>query len=204
MFTLSLSEKPNIHYAKDWKDLSNILYLEPEQITFHISMMTQNGATVFEFMSMLETLIRFAVPGKHISIGVGIDKDTPHSSIKDLRKTSVLGILPSPTDFGEIESTKAIEELQNNNQYWPRHIIEQLPGAVIKTSHCKDEIKLTNRQTEIFNLVCKRGLSNKKIAQILNISESTVKVHISAILKSYKVRNRTQLALSGTEQGLRA
>ena len=202
MSTLS-SKEPNIYYAKDWKDLSNILHLEPKQIAFHISMVTQNGATVFEFMSMLETLIKFAVPGKFISIGVGIDKDTPHSLIKDLRKTSVMGILPS-AEFGDTELGKAIEELENGNQYWPRHIIDQLPGAVVKVKHIADEIKLTNRQTEIFNLICRRGLSNKKIAQILNISESTVKVHISAILKAYRVRNRTQLALSGTDQGLRA
>lgn len=203
MTTSLLNKKPNIYYAKDWKDLSNILDLEPKHIKFHISMVTQNGATVFEFMSMLETLIKFALPGKSIFIGVCIDKDTPHSLIKDLRKTSAMGILPS-SEFGDAELDRAIEELKNGNQYWPKHIIDQLPGAVVKTSHCNDEIRLTNRQTEIFNLVCKRGLSNKKIAQILNISESTVKVHISAILKSYKVRNRTQLALSGTEQGLRA
>jgi DNA-binding NarL/FixJ family response regulator len=52
-------------------------------------------------------------------------------------------------------------------------------------------------------LVANRGLSNKKIAQILNISESTVKVHISSILKAYGVRNRTQLALAGNK-GLHA
>jgi DNA-binding NarL/FixJ family response regulator len=198
----SLSD-PNIHYAKDWKDISSILHLEPKAIAFHINMVTQNGATVFEFMSMLETLIKFAVPDKSIYVGVCIDKDTPHGLIKDLRKTSVMGILPSE-DFGADELDTAIEEMQKGHPYWPRHIIDQLPGAVIKVKHSTNEIRLTNRQTEIFNLVCKRGLSNKKIAQILNISESTVKVHISAILKSYKVRNRTQLALSGTEQGLRA
>jgi DNA-binding NarL/FixJ family response regulator len=50
----------------------------------------------------------------------------------------------------------------------------------------------------VLNLVCRRGLSNKRIAQTLKISESTVKVHISAILKSYGVRNRTQLVLAST------
>jgi DNA-binding NarL/FixJ family response regulator len=194
---------PAIHYVNDWKDLSNILHLDPEKIAFHINMVTRNGATVFEFMAMLETLIKFSTDSKSIYIGVGIDKDTPHKLIKDLRKTSVMGILPS-TDFGINELDMAIEEMQKGHSYWPRHIIDQLPGAVVKVKHSTDEIKLTNRQTEIFNLVCKRGLSNKKIAQILNISESTVKVHISAILKAYRVRNRTQLALSGTEQGLRA
>ena len=194
----------NIYFCKDWKGLTDILYAEPTHIAFDADMLTQNSTTVFEFMSMIETLIKFAIPGRFISIGICINKDTPHSLIKDLKKTSALGILPSSLDFGCNESANAIDEILKGHPYWPRNIIEQLPGAVIKTKNIKDEIRLTNRQTEIFELVCKRGLSNKKIAQILNISESTVKVHISAILKAYRVRNRTQLALSGTDQGLRA
>ena len=139
----SLSD-PNIHYAKDWKDISSILHLEPKAIAFHINMVTQNGATVFEFMSMLETLIKFAVPDKSIYVGVCIDKDTPHGLIKDLRKTSVMGILPSE-DFGADELDTAIEEMQKGHPYWPRHIIDQLPGAVIKVKHSTNEIRLTNK-----------------------------------------------------------
>ena len=139
----SLSD-PNIHYAKDWKDISSILHLEPKAIAFHINMVTQNGATVFEFMSMLETLIKFAVPDKSIYVGVCIDKDTPHGLIKDLRKTSVMGILPSE-DFGADELDTAVEEMQKGHPYWPRHIIDQLPGAVIKVKHSTNEIRLTNK-----------------------------------------------------------
>lgn len=190
-------------FCSSWKDLSDVLFLKPKQITFHIDMVTQDGATVFEFMSMLETLIKFTIPGKTVPIGVCIDSDTPLSLIKDLRKTSVIGILPSSTSFGVNEAVKSLRMMLSGNQYWPKHILDQLPGAVVKVKS-KDDIKLTSRQTEIFELICKRGLSNKKIAQILNISESTVKVHISAILKAYRVRNRTQLALSGSVQGLRA
>lgn len=57
-------------------------------------------------------------------------------------------------------------------------------------------IKLTPRQEQVTTLVCHRGLSNKAIASILKISESTVKIHISAILKRFGVRNRTQLVLA--------
>lgn len=60
------------------------------------------------------------------------------------------------------------------------------------------EIKLTPRQQQVMRLVCHRGLSNKGIALILKISESTVKIHISAILKKYGVKNRTQLVLAYT------
>jgi DNA-binding NarL/FixJ family response regulator len=54
---------------------------------------------------------------------------------------------------------------------------------------------LTPRQMQVLLLVCNRGLPNKKIASSLGISESTVKIHVSAILKAYGVVNRTQLAL---------
>lgn len=55
--------------------------------------------------------------------------------------------------------------------------------------------RLTLRQREVFELIANRGISNKQIARTLNISESTVKIHVSAIMRSYCVRNRTQLAL---------
>jgi DNA-binding NarL/FixJ family response regulator len=58
-----------------------------------------------------------------------------------------------------------------------------------------ETIKLTPRQQQVFSLVTKRGASNKIIAKTLNITESTVKLHIGAILKKYGLRSRTQLAI---------
>jgi DNA-binding NarL/FixJ family response regulator len=62
----------------------------------------------------------------------------------------------------------------------------------------KDQIdlSLTPRQTQVLKLICHRGLSNKAIGNILKITESTVKIHTSAILKRYGVKNRTQLVLA--------
>jgi DNA-binding NarL/FixJ family response regulator len=57
-------------------------------------------------------------------------------------------------------------------------------------------VKLTPRQNQVLKLICHRGLSNKAIGNILKISESTVKIHTSAILKRYGVKNRTQLVLA--------
>lgn len=55
---------------------------------------------------------------------------------------------------------------------------------------------ITPRQGQVLRLICHRGLSNKAIGNILKISESTVKIHTSAILKIYGVKNRTQLVLA--------
>jgi len=55
------------------------------------------------------------------------------------------------------------------------------------------QIPLTPRQDQILTLLLQRGASNKTIGNMLDIGESTVKVHISNILRKYGARNRTQL-----------
>ena len=57
------------------------------------------------------------------------------------------------------------------------------------------KIHLTPRQRQILDIIVTRGVSNKNIARMLHISESTVKLHMSSILKKFGLRNRTQLAL---------
>ena len=39
------------------------------------------------------------------------------------------------------------------------------------------------------------GFANKQIADRLNMSENTVKVHLQHIMKKLNVRNRTQIAM---------
>ncbi|CAQ82568.1 MULTISPECIES: response regulator transcription factor [Photorhabdus] len=55
---------------------------------------------------------------------------------------------------------------------------------------------LTAKEQEIINLV-RAGSSNKRIAQVLNISLSTVKTHLRNIFIKTKVTNRTELVSSG-------
>ena len=57
--------------------------------------------------------------------------------------------------------------------------------------------KLTVRERELIALI-RRGLQNKVIANELNISENTVRVHIRNIMRKYKLRNRTQIAVMFT------
>lgn len=57
---------------------------------------------------------------------------------------------------------------------------------------------LSARQREVLALLCK-GRSNKEIGRALNLSESTVKVHVSAILQVLNVGNRTEAAFRVSE-----
>jgi DNA-binding NarL/FixJ family response regulator len=60
---------------------------------------------------------------------------------------------------------------------------------------------LTERETEVLRLLAK-GRSNKEIARSLNISEKTVKVHVSNILSKLGVQSRTQATLYAIRIGL--
>lgn len=54
--------------------------------------------------------------------------------------------------------------------------------------------KLTSRQQRVLSLLA-QGLSNKNIARTLDLSEITVKAHVSALLRKLGVSNRVQAAI---------
>jgi two-component system nitrate/nitrite response regulator NarL len=61
--------------------------------------------------------------------------------------------------------------------------------------------RLTPRQTEVLRNMCS-GLSNKEIGKVMNLSESTVKCHVSAIFRELNVDNRLQAASAARKIGL--
>jgi DNA-binding NarL/FixJ family response regulator len=45
------------------------------------------------------------------------------------------------------------------------------------------------------------GLSNREIAELLHLSEETVKSHVAAILRYFDVQNRTQAVVAAARMG---
>jgi DNA-binding NarL/FixJ family response regulator len=74
--------------------------------------------------------------------------------------------------------------------YVPQKLIQR-PVSVESRQDGAALFGLTPRQFEVLKAMM-HGLSNKEIANRLNLSEVTVKVHISAIFKSLNVTNRLQ------------
>jgi DNA-binding NarL/FixJ family response regulator len=70
------------------------------------------------------------------------------------------------------------------------------PAPETRQAFLQDQgvLSLTARQKEVLVLLAE-GKSNSQIAETLGISEGTVRVHVSAILRVLNVNNRTQAAL---------
>jgi DNA-binding NarL/FixJ family response regulator len=123
--------------------------------------------------------------------GVVLRSDPPARILSGLRHVMEGGLLLPAEIFREPPSAKGTMAAGNVGE-------ESAPGQLADT---RDEWNLTRRQATVLALMG-RGWSNRRIADELGVSEGTVKVHVNAILKVLKVRNRTQAALRLSHRGL--
>lgn len=99
------------------------------------------------------------------------------------------------------QMTEAIEQILNGNVYLPSDIIRSQKSGRRQTSYNEPSIPpellqaLTRKQLLVLERMTK-GESNKQIAYNLDIAETTVKAHVSAILRKLNVHNRVQAILS--------
>ncbi|MFW1677758.1 response regulator [Pontibacter sp. JAM-7] len=100
------------------------------------------------------------------------------------------------------QMTEALEQILAGNVYLPSDII-RASQVDSRRNQRKDDNQippellssLTRRQLLVLERMSK-GESNKQIAYNLNIAETTVKAHVSAILRKLGVHNRIQAVLS--------
>ena len=97
----------------------------------------------------------------------------------------------------------AMENVQKGEIWVSRNLVSHLLEARrsltkhrVNTSRATNRHvdRLTPRERDIAHLIS-RGASNKEIASLLNVTERTVKAHITAIFQKLKLSNRLQLAL---------
>ena len=70
-------------------------------------------------------------------------------------------------------------------------------GQSVKTS-----VKLTRREKEVLDGIL-RSLANKEIASELNLSERTVKFHVSSLLSKFKVHSRMELMREASQRAMK-
>ena len=98
------------------------------------------------------------------------------------------------------ELVEAIHAVHNGRPFLQPSVAFKFMQAMKRPSTPPEE-PLTEREHDILRHVA-RGLSNQEIADLLTISERTVRTHISHILDKLDLENRTQAALYALRHGL--
>jgi len=114
------------------------------------------------------------------------------------------GYIPASIGFDVI--VEAMRLTSVGGMFLPASSVLSLRDAIApkpEAAGSRLEERFTARQSDVANAL-RRGKANKIIAYELNMSESTVKVHIRNIMKKLKATNRTEAAfklnsLSGRE-----
>ncbi|MBG9997780.1 response regulator transcription factor [Pseudoalteromonas sp. NSLLW24] len=93
---------------------------------------------------------------------------------------------------------QVLETICSGGIWLPGQLLSNLVGALSNTpfkyaSTCELDV-LTKRERQVVDIVV-TGATNKQAAESLNITERTIKEHMSSIFNKLKVRDRIQLML---------
>lgn len=106
--------------------------------------------------------------------------------------------------FAQEDINYALHKISTGTKFYDRELlyrlVEEEPAATI-TGKSNLGSPLTRRELEILSQLS-NGLSNFEISKNLNISENTVKKHISNIFIKINVKDRTQAIIYAYESGL--
>ena len=141
-----------------------------------------------------------------IILSAVFDKEIVHQTIEQ----GAAGYIPKTSPNAVILS--AVNLVLNGGVYIPPELLsDSLRNEfdILKQVENFDDTKnadekintLTPRQIDVLELIAK-GLSNKQIAFELGLTEGTVKLYVTAILKSLNVYNRTGAVVEAARLGL--
>jgi DNA-binding NarL/FixJ family response regulator len=97
---------------------------------------------------------------------------------------------------------EGVRKAASGDMVWRREELRRVTSALSAPRMPVDaEVPLTQREGEVLQQLA-HGLTNKEIAQALDISYETVKEHVQHILRKIGVSDRTQAAVWAVRQGL--
>ena len=170
--------------------LDKLEYITPDVLLLDINMPKKNGLDVLRVLKDRKSKVKVLVL-------------TVHNETEYLMKAVDIGIdgyVLKDSESSELK--KAIFAIVDGETYIQPSLIPALNSKMIEKD--KDGAKidlLTRRELEVLKLLAV-GMYNKEVAEKLDISERTVKNHVSNIFKKIEVTDRTQAAVFAIRNNL--
>lgn len=171
--------------------LEKLLKEKPDVLLLDINMPNKNGLEVLKELN------------KSNERSVKVLVLTVHNEVEYLLKAVEIGIDGYVLkDSESVELKKAISMIAGGDTYIQPDLIPMLNAKMLSLENDYEKIEsLTKRELDVLkNLAV--GMYNKEIAIKLEISERTVKNHVSNIFKKIGVADRTQAAVFAIRNNL--
>ncbi len=109
--------------------------------------------------------------------------------VAQVKKHGAFGFIPKSSDMRTL--VNALNKVLNGDPYFPEDLVmTNQPGNDL----AEKIAALTPQQYKVLGMLSD-GLLNKQIAYELNVSEATIKAHMTAIFRKLGVKNRTQAVI---------
>ena len=134
---------------------------------------------------------------------VVLSGDTNATMIRNTVDLGAAGFIPKK--YSSEMMVAALEQVLAGRIFLPLETLNAAPPPVGSTAAAGQDPRLaglTPRQMDVYRAAA-RGLPNKLIARQLDIAESTVKAHLTAVYMALGVRNRTEAAYQASREGVR-
>ncbi|MDY2898932.1 MAG: response regulator transcription factor, partial [Candidatus Aphodousia sp.] len=152
-----------------------------------------------EGTSLMEAIVA-AQPTLKILVMSGL---SDQQSIIKVLQMGAAGFIPKSLDAELL--TSAIRFVLAGGVYIPVKLLTQaqktgLLTAGSETTSQENTVRLTERQKDVLALLAK-GAPIKRICKELDLSEGTVKTHVTAIYRAFGASNRTEALISARRHG---
>lgn len=170
--------------------LEKLQMIKPDVLLLDINMPKKNGLEVLQTLKQHSSKLKVLVL-------------TVHNEIEYLMKAVDIGVNGYILkDSESVELKKAIFAIAGGETYIQPSLIPALNSKMIEKNQDEGKIdNLTKRELEVLKLLAV-GMYNKEVAEKLDISERTVKNHVSNIFKKLEVTDRTQAAVFAIRNNL--
>jgi DNA-binding NarL/FixJ family response regulator len=144
--------------------------------------------------SGLSGLVRVRAAHPHLPIMVVSGHEDPRI-VRDMLSIGVAGFVSKATSKSEL--AHAIKEVLNGSVFLPerfRDLSQPQQSEIERRDMLRRLQDLTPQQLRVLDMI-RAGLQNKQIAFELSVAETTVKAHVSEILRKLNVYSRTKAAI---------
>jgi DNA-binding NarL/FixJ family response regulator len=190
-----------VGYAENGEDaLRLVRQLDPQILVLDINLPLMNGMQVARHLKNDRTdtsIIMLTAYHDEEQVLHAMRTGAAAYCSKDITPDVLTGIIRDVSRGYYVVNNERMDERQL--QDWINSSIESMSGPYIIDAD-DHFIPLSQREMEILQFVTD-GLSNKQIAVKLNISQQTVKNHMTSILKKLNVEDRTQAAINAIRRG---